>query len=787
MTEHQANATYRGFNYPHQIAVWYGMYRVARNHPHLKGPSHSWEFYLERAANTTLRLGWARIGYMDGTVTREVLRSILEEADEAANEGRADRTPWAALGAKVRAGEKGRADYFKTAPNPYGSEFSYDTTGQEEVVVWLLYFGYDDAASRTVEHVLQYMRPLPNWAYNGGAQAGDVANGGKWLVTAGTGRGDSGKMHYRAGLNQIPLIEWYRRHPDDVTTLEIAVGAVSGQMSNIDETGAPSIYFHDVPHIMEHDAYSGDYGLGFFGSSLESSAIFVLDKALGPLCYLCDLETSASPQDGGGSVYTIKPRDAYRQRVYLEPLGTFLQADTGVFASVVLALSARTITVTFECASSTPAHTQSYDVLRLRVDKTVVAPSSRPGSHFRVVSPSGTSVHRSAFEIAPPVEDDKQLTVVIGYDADDDDQIVRRERAEVVAASGGGGFPPLNNPCSLATPPFAAQPWCNATLPMAARIRDMIGRMTIDEKIGSLDTASPAIGSLGLNAYNWWSEATHGVSTNHVNATGKTPTATNFAFPITTVASFNRTLWRATGAHIAREARAFMNAGHGYSTFWTPVVNLAREPRWGRNLECAGEDPLLSGEYAVAFVHGLERLEEDPTHLATSACCKHYVANSMEDSRVAGVHHTRYSADPNISAQDLVDSYMAPFQMCVERGHVSSLMCSYNAVNGIPTCANPWLLNTIARGAWGFDGYIVSDCAAVGNVVAPHHYVKTAPEAAAVTLKAGMDIACATFMGYHGKAALDQGLITEALIDERLSNLFKVCVCPLRTAHRHTT
>ena len=101
-----------------------------------------------------------------------------------------------------------RADYFRTAATPYGSEFSYDTTGQEEVVVWLLYFGHDDAAARTVEHVLQYMRGLPNWAYNGGAQAGDVANGGKWLVSAGTGAGDSGKMHYRAGLNQIPLIEW---------------------------------------------------------------------------------------------------------------------------------------------------------------------------------------------------------------------------------------------------------------------------------------------------------------------------------------------------------------------------------------------------------------------------------------------------------------------------------------------------------------------------------------------------------------------------------------------------
>ena len=163
----------------------------------------------------------------------------------------------------------------------------------------------------------------------------------------------------------------------------------------------------------------------------------------------------------------------------------------------------------------------------------------------------------------------------------------------------------------------------------------------------------------------------------------------------TTAGSFNRSVWKATGHAIGVEARAFMNAGNAYSTYWAPVVNLAREPRWGRNLECAGEDPLLSGEYATAFVRGFERLEMEPRYLAASACCKHYAANSMEDSRVAGVHHTRCtplpapshlrsltaarrlaadSADPNITAQDLVDSYLAPFQACVERGRVSSLM-----------------------------------------------------------------------------------------------------------------
>jgi hypothetical protein len=144
---------------------------------------------------------------MDGTVVREVLRSVLEERDEPVGAGAgSEHGNWTQLGAKILAGEKGRAEYFKVAKYPYGSEFSYDTTGQEEIVIWLLYFGYDDAAKRTVDHILSYMRNLPSWAYMGGAVASDVANGGKWLTTAGTGQGDLGKMHYRAGLNQVLLL-----------------------------------------------------------------------------------------------------------------------------------------------------------------------------------------------------------------------------------------------------------------------------------------------------------------------------------------------------------------------------------------------------------------------------------------------------------------------------------------------------------------------------------------------------------------------------------------------------
>merc|ERR1719399_2705730 len=139
-----------------------------------------------------------------------------------------------------------------------------------------------------------------------------------------------------------------------------------------------------------------------------------------------------------------------------------------------------------------------------------------------------------------------------------------------------------------------------------------------------------------------------------------------------------------------------------------------------------------------------------------------------------GEHHDRNHVDAKISMQDLVDSYMKPFQACVEKGKVSSLMCSYNAVNGVPSCANDWLLNTVAREAWGFDGYITSDCDADSDVYNKHHYTKTAEETVAAVLNAGTDVDCTSFVGQHVQSAFDQKLIDEELIDKRLKLLFAV-------------
>lgn len=350
--------------------------------------------------------------------------------------------------------------------------------------------------------------------------------------------------------------------------------------------------------------------------------------------------------------------------------------------------------------------------------------------------------------------------------------LLRPLQMPTLASPGSNDAPRLVNPCHDATSEYAKMPFCDATLPYDARIDDMIKRTTLEEKISNLGTGAGAIKGLGIPAYNWWSEATHGVASVKNDAT--LPHESNFAFPITTGMSFNRSLWWATGQAIGREARAFMNAGLAYSTYWAPVVNLAREPRWGRNLETPGEDPYLSGEYATGFVKGFQESEDDPYHLQASACCKHYVANEMDASSVDGYSSDRVHFDAKISQQDLMDSYMVPFQACVEKGKVSSLMCSYNAVNGVPSCANDWLLTDVARNNWGFDGYITSDCDADNNVFSTHHYTKTPEESVRDVLRAGTDVDCGNFVPQHAQSALDKGLITEDDIDARLRYLFKM-------------
>ncbi|KAL1511868.1 hypothetical protein AB1Y20_005152 [Prymnesium parvum] len=332
--------------------------------------------------------------------------------------------------------------------------------------------------------------------------------------------------------------------------------------------------------------------------------------------------------------------------------------------------------------------------------------------------------------------------------------------------------PLLNRPCGGA--PYAAQPWCDARRAEGERVRDALGRMSLQEKVAALGTGGGAeqgsweIASLGLREFKWWAEGSHGLTAEHGTK------MTNFPMPITTAASFNRSLWRATGAAIGREARSAANIGSAYGTFWAPMINLARDPRWGRNLESAGEDPLVTGEYAAAFVSGVQSTPEDPSFLQASAACKHFAANSMEESTENGVHLTRHDFDAQVPLRDLVDSYLPGFRACVEQGKVSGLMCSYNALNGVPTCANEWLLDSLARREWGFDGYITTDCGAGSGVHLRHRYTSTPVEAVPAILRAGVDMDCGHFLVENAMDAIRLGLITESDIDQRLAKTLSI-------------
>ena len=337
------------------------------------------------------------------------------------------------------------------------------------------------------------------------------------------------------------------------------------------------------------------------------------------------------------------------------------------------------------------------------------------------------------------------------------------------ASSAAAAYTPW---CSLT--PQSGWLVCDPTQPLDTRAADIVSRLSLADKFTALSSNYARLPSANLPSYNWWSEATHGI--NGITGNPSVHTQTNTALPITTSCAFNRTLWRATGNQIGREARAYanMNATQG-QTYWAPVVNIVRDPRWGRNLETPGEDPFVAGEYAVNFVQGFQRAREDPYLLQASACCKHFVANELEATNGTD----RYSFNAIVSQQDLVDSYLPPFQACVEEGEVSGVMCSYNAVNGVPSCANSWLLKDLLRGTWAFDGYVTADCDADDNVFNNHHYTRTPQEAVAAIVAAGQDVDCNyvqanSFMTRNAPSALSNGNIKEADLDTLLQRQFRL-------------
>ncbi|CAI0467087.1 unnamed protein product [Linum tenue] len=328
-------------------------------------------------------------------------------------------------------------------------------------------------------------------------------------------------------------------------------------------------------------------------------------------------------------------------------------------------------------------------------------------------------------------------------------------------------------------PPFACDPknpatrgykFCRVRVPLHVRVRDLIGRLTLQEKIRLLVNNAAAVPRLGIQGYEWWSEALHGVS--NVGPGTKFGDgflgATMFPQVITTAASFNQSLWQQIGQVVSDEARAMYNGGSAGLTFWSPNVNIFRDPRWGRGQETPGEDPFLAGKYAASYVKGLQGTSGN--RLKVAACCKHYTAYDLDNWN--GVD--RYHFNAKVSKQDLKDTYDVPFKSCVVEGNVASVMCSYNQVNGKPTCADPDLLKGTIRGQWHLNGYIVSDCDSVGVLYDNQHYTKTPEEAAAATIKAGLDLDCGPFLAVHTESAVKGGLLVEEDVNMALANTLTV-------------
>eukprot|EP01064_Diplonema_japonicum_P003852 TRINITY_DN1253_c2_g3_i1.p1 TRINITY_DN1253_c2_g3~~TRINITY_DN1253_c2_g3_i1.p1 ORF type:complete len:758 (+),score=132.26 TRINITY_DN1253_c2_g3_i1:47-2275(+) len=320
-------------------------------------------------------------------------------------------------------------------------------------------------------------------------------------------------------------------------------------------------------------------------------------------------------------------------------------------------------------------------------------------------------------------------------------------------------------------PPLKGTVACDTSKTPQERAQYIVSQLQNDEKIGLMANGAAPVKRLNIYGYQWWSEGLHGVANSPgVSFAAPTPYATSFPQVITTSASFNTSLYHSISTVISTEGRAMYNSGHAGLTYWTPNINLMRDPRWGRGQETPGEDPVGTAKYAENFVPGMQ-IGEDPSHLKTAACCKHYYAYDMENWGGVDRHHF----NAIITDRDEADTYLPAFHSCVANGKAAGMMCSYNAVNGTPSCANDRIMNGFARGKWGFDGYITSDCGAVWDVAGAHHYASPA-DTCKIVLEAGMDTDCGTFLATYLNASMANGTTPQADVDTALQHLFSVQV-----------
>ncbi len=306
--------------------------------------------------------------------------------------------------------------------------------------------------------------------------------------------------------------------------------------------------------------------------------------------------------------------------------------------------------------------------------------------------------------------------------------------------------------------------WLNSDLDMETRISALVDAMTLEEKISQTVHNSAAVERLGVDEYNWWSEALHGVA--------RSGRATVFPQAIGMAATFDPDLLESVGEAISDEARAINNHllanGKKQSlyqglTFWSPNVNIFRDPRWGRGQETYGEDPYLTGTLGAAFIKGMQG--NDPKYLKVAACAKHFAVHS-------GPEAMRHEFNAIVSPQDLRETYLPAFKKCADAG-VEAVMCAYNRTNNEGCCGSNLLLQDILLNEWNFQGHILSDCGALDNFHKGHKLTLNTAESAALALKRGVDLNCGDTYTAGLKSAIDQGLVTEQDLDNSLKRLLR--------------
>src|SRR5688500_9141199 len=320
---------------------------------------------------------------------------------------------------------------------------------------------------------------------------------------------------------------------------------------------------------------------------------------------------------------------------------------------------------------------------------------------------------------------------------------------------------------SLFAQEYKSFPMWNADLPVTQRVNDLVSRLTLEEKVAQMMNHAPAIDKLGIPAYDWWNEVLHGVA--------RTPyRVTVFPQAIGMAATWDTSSLFKMADYAALEGRAVYNkavqqgrAGERYLglTYWTPNINIFRDPRWGRGQETYGEDPFLTAKLGAAFVRGLQG--NDPKYLKAAACAKHFAVHS-------GPEPSRHSDNFNPTPYDLWDTYLPAFRELVTKANVAGVMCAYNAVNTQPCCASDLMMNDILKKQWEFRGYVTSDCWAIDDFFKYHKTHKDATTSAVDAVLHGTDLECGQTVYKTLVDAVKNGLIKEGQLDISLKRLFTV-------------